>query len=227
MSRVRGQCLIEMTLDKCVQRLRKRISDESEQQRIQAIINATKMANNARENGGRLTIDRTPSFYTTRSIVNLSGLSVSDPPSNAAALHPGYQMDNSYHGQSLTRQSSRSKSMENTSQYIDQANYNDQRYSNDYEEDFLTLNVVAGDVPMSGSHVNYYNSRGHSRSNSLNQLHYLPTDIDSNDGIGSEDFKKNYSSGSLKEEAVIHKTTSMANYYYKKTLSEDRMADMF
>lgn len=37
--RIRAHCLIEMTLDKCVQRLRKRITEESER-RTEAIVNA-------------------------------------------------------------------------------------------------------------------------------------------------------------------------------------------
>jgi hypothetical protein len=48
-----------------VQRLRKRISVENEE------------SSKIMKKGERL--DRTPSFYTSRSIVNLSGLSVSDP----------------------------------------------------------------------------------------------------------------------------------------------------
>ena len=53
-----------MTLDRCVQRLRRRIAEGNGE--------AT-----AIDRPG--TLDRTPSFYTTRSIINLSGLSVADP----------------------------------------------------------------------------------------------------------------------------------------------------
>jgi hypothetical protein len=58
---------VEITLDQCVQRLRSRIAQEQAQnlERFE-LFSGKKM-------------DRTPSFYTTRSIVNLSGLSVSDP----------------------------------------------------------------------------------------------------------------------------------------------------
>ncbi len=69
--RIRAHCLIEMTLDKCVQKLRKRITDESER-RTEAIVNAIEGTKKGK-------LDRTPSFYTSRSIVNLSGLSVADP----------------------------------------------------------------------------------------------------------------------------------------------------
>ena len=74
-SRIRAHCLVEMTLDKCVQRLRKRISDESEAAHAAAVASASGVPN-LRTKGK---FDRTPSFYTSRSIVNLSGLSVSDP----------------------------------------------------------------------------------------------------------------------------------------------------
>lgn len=61
MSRIKAHCMVEVALDKCVQRLRKRISQENSQQ------------------GNAVPRGRVPSFYTTRSIVNLSGLSVADP----------------------------------------------------------------------------------------------------------------------------------------------------
>jgi hypothetical protein len=55
-SRIKAHCMVETILDKCVQRLRKRVSDEN--------------------SGG---LDRLPSFFTSRSLVNFSGLSVADP----------------------------------------------------------------------------------------------------------------------------------------------------
>jgi len=62
--RIRAHCKVERTLDDCVNTLRKRIH---EQDNIQGA-----------------SMDRTPSFYTSRSIVNLSGLSVADPLPHAA-----------------------------------------------------------------------------------------------------------------------------------------------
>lgn len=72
--RIRAHCSVEMTLDQCVQRLRKRISQEGMDRT--SFLPAVKK------------IDRTPSFYTSRSILNLSGLSVSDPM-------PAYRNDDS------------------------------------------------------------------------------------------------------------------------------------
>lgn len=62
--RIRARCGVEMALDRCVQKLRRKVAHE----------------NHASDTVART--GRVPSFYTTRSIVNLSGLSVSDPLSH-------------------------------------------------------------------------------------------------------------------------------------------------
>lgn len=87
--RIRAHCLVEKTLDKCVQRLRHRITQESDdnlltlsdaaqQQRVKPQ-QAGDNANPSPRGSPLRSRDRTPSFYTSRSIVNLSGLSVADP----------------------------------------------------------------------------------------------------------------------------------------------------
>jgi hypothetical protein len=76
LSRIQANSQVELTLDRCVQRLRSRVSEENEAAANKAVEAAPKKA----------TIDRTPSFYTSRSIVNLSGLSVSDPLPNASSF---------------------------------------------------------------------------------------------------------------------------------------------
>ena len=70
MSRVRSQCAVERTLDNCVARLRRKLEIEQ-----LSIVQATDVVYNSRKN----TIDRTPSFYTSRSINNLNELAVADP----------------------------------------------------------------------------------------------------------------------------------------------------
>lgn len=84
--RIRAHCLVETTLEKCVQRLRKRLTDESAHAKQQEMLRLQSAeTNDPHLSIGRKKMDRTPSFYTSRSIVNLSGLSVSDPlplPSN-------------------------------------------------------------------------------------------------------------------------------------------------
>jgi hypothetical protein len=56
-----------MTLDRCVQRLRKRLSDQSHQAH-EAVLQNLKNNNNNTNN-----IFKRDSFYTTQSLVNLSG----------------------------------------------------------------------------------------------------------------------------------------------------------
>ena len=70
--RIRAHCLVETTLEQCVQRLRRRMTAESQRAQLEAMKHATQVS----PMKGR---DRTPSFYTSKSLVNLSGLSISDP----------------------------------------------------------------------------------------------------------------------------------------------------
>lgn len=63
-----------MTLDRCVQRLRRRLASGSHSVA-------------PKQKSG---LDRTPSFYTSRSIINLSGLSVADPLPDVAPLGKHY-----------------------------------------------------------------------------------------------------------------------------------------
>lgn len=77
--RIKAHCLIETTLDKCVQRLRKRLTDETVRSKEKEYEEWQRSQQQQQQPLGGRRMDRTPSFYTTRSIVNLSGLSVSDP----------------------------------------------------------------------------------------------------------------------------------------------------
>ena len=78
--RIRAHCLVETTLERCVQRLRKRMTEESEAAQLQAMQEQQQHGvSRGKKHGGLRDKDRTPSFYTSKSLVNLSGLSVSDP----------------------------------------------------------------------------------------------------------------------------------------------------
>lgn len=68
--RIKAHCLVEMSLDSCVQKLRRQIAQDSANAKAKFMRN---------EQTGTDKMNRLPSFYTTRSLVNLSGLSVSDP----------------------------------------------------------------------------------------------------------------------------------------------------
>ena len=83
-----------MTLDQCVQRLRKRMSEESQAAHAAALRNQTTV--NATTGFSPVRLDRTPSFYTSKSLVNLSGLSVADPaPVHQVYYQQGVQGKNS------------------------------------------------------------------------------------------------------------------------------------
>lgn len=64
----------EITLDRCVQRLRRRLVHESWEKQARGIGSEQKMG------------DRVPSFFTSPSLVNLGGLTISDQP-NIEGLH--------------------------------------------------------------------------------------------------------------------------------------------
>jgi hypothetical protein len=65
-ARIRAHCGVEMTLDRLVQALRKKLLLENQSSEA------------APDEAGRR-MGRAPSFYTSRSIVNLSGLGILDP----------------------------------------------------------------------------------------------------------------------------------------------------
>ena len=69
LSRVKSQCAVERTLDNCVAKLRKILETESASAQIHSDVVSSR----------KNTIDRTPSFYTSRSINNLHELSYADP----------------------------------------------------------------------------------------------------------------------------------------------------
>ncbi len=68
----------EVTLDRCVQRLRKRMVQESWEKQQQQIAQAQVESSSMSTNGDKL--GRVPSFFTSNSLVNLSGLGVADQP---------------------------------------------------------------------------------------------------------------------------------------------------
>jgi len=82
--RIRAQCHVEMTLDRCVQRLRRRIADSSSYTLSSPVDANVGIVSSPRGSSRKGLGDRVPSFYTSRSIINLSGLSVTDtaPPSS-------------------------------------------------------------------------------------------------------------------------------------------------
>ena len=78
---IKSHCAVEMTLDRCVQRLRKRLLMESHVRNRQ-MLNSMHIGHNDGDNHNKpLGLgNKLPSFYTSPSLVNLSGLAVSDQP---------------------------------------------------------------------------------------------------------------------------------------------------
>ena len=173
-SRIRAHCSVEMTLDKCVQRLRKRISLE----------NYNKHVADAEAHG----LDRTPSFYTSRSIVNLSGLSVSDPLPRLSGKGIGkvkgknrnYDSKSSMY--SDTNSAGAGAIKDSTSAEAFPLDFD--------EEDFAKTEYT---VPLKGG---------------------MPLEFSSDSVLltrsSSDDVKEK------EKDLSVHKTTNMANLYYKK-----------
>ena len=75
---------------RCVQRLRRRIALEEAEAQHRAMKDSKygPDLSNGIQSGTMAKIDRTPSFYTTRSIVNFGGLSVADQVMSSHQIHP-------------------------------------------------------------------------------------------------------------------------------------------
>eukprot|EP01034_Spumella_vulgaris_P028708 gene28708-35615_t len=230
-SRIRAHCLVEMTLDKCVQRLRKRISEDSEAAHAAAAASQSDVPSKQHRVKGKM--DRTPSFYTSRSIVNLSGLSVADPtpvhtsatlqirrPSgDAGTLNRTHSRDVlplRLRSSSLSRAWSIGQSMDegdlaqsaaaamravNEESASPQTAGGGDTHGNDEEAEdgFWNFAVKGAEVP-------------------------LATDVPAR--VQSVDIARTISNENLlKEDHTMHKTTHMANFYYKRSLSTDNFKD--
>jgi TAG lipase / steryl ester hydrolase / phospholipase A2 / LPA acyltransferase len=103
---IRCHCAVEMTLEQCVQAMRRQLAVENQ-------LHAARLAQQAAQNGGSGSVrdsfsrgenalrmgGRVPSFYTSRSIVNLSGLNVTDPSLMLGSSRPGFGSHSSIHQQ--------------------------------------------------------------------------------------------------------------------------------
>lgn len=251
-ARIRAHCLIEMTLDQCVQRLRKRITEESERNREKMINSVLNQSANHRR--GKL--DRTPSFYTSRSIVNLSGLSVADPlPAAQATLAHSSGNDIASSGALSSNFNGKKRpSYGSSSQVAGQPGKLRSR-SNSMNPD----NAVAS-TNQTSSMSGFPRSSLHNVFDSVNQGASVQTfddgDVDGElhtfDGLDDLNFEvrlgdtvplqrtKSRSESGLglaysahnsnenledheQQHHIIHKTTNMASFYYKKGHSTDKL----
>ena len=189
-------------LHRCVQRLRKRIADENRQ------------GSNARQG-------RVPSFYTSRSIVNLSGLSVSDP----APIADG----GSYHDQmaSVLAQHQQSSSARREHQKA-AADFADDLFNKSPEivneslvQESLEKNVLDRSRSVNdGADVTDQSSRSIHRIKSEDNL---LTSSRKDDVKNRRSSLQRSHSGNLGKSSnspnVVEKSTNMANFYYRKALS--------
>lgn len=234
LARIRIHCLIERTLDRCVQRLRKRIVEESER-----VFLAKQQAKG--ELNGRKAKDRTPSFYTTSSMVQLSGLGVADPiplptvpklrtdsvdltakkfshirtnyanqkpPENSPDSPVGWNV-----GAELKSQNSLGGIFPSGSE-----DFSDKSKGVGLDSDFqdpLTVTVLAGTIPLAGNDDDTL----------MPENNPSPLTVET-EKIGLTRSLRNYSSDCLKNEQIIQKSTHMANFYYKKSKSEEELSKM-
>ena len=180
-SRIRAHCSVEMTLDKCVQRLRKRISLE----------NYNKQFIEDKERG----LDRTPSFYTSRSIVNLSGLSVSDPLPRLS----GKGLGKSDRRRKATDSKNSIISVDSVTSGSASEAFNIETYE---DEDFVTTEHT---VPLK--------EESPVRSLPLQRIVSLET--------GSKKLKEDVLDDTKEAADPVHKTTNMAHFYYKRSGKSD------
>lgn len=171
-SRIKAHCMVEMTLDKCVQRLRKRFSSEPEK--------------------GSGMKDRTPSFYTSRSIVNLSGLSVADPVPLKTRLvkKPSNMSQSSNSGDNLGQFDGSKNSLSGLLEKID--------------EDAIKQNLS---------------------SKSSDDNNYILQSI-SGEGTSPRLADELLATFDDVIKVPTHKTTTMANFYYKKSKSTENLDDL-
>lgn len=196
---IRCHCAVEMTLEKCVQEMRRRLANENQQEAARLAAHLQAHSANGATFASRLGA-RVPSFYTSRSIVNLSGLNVLDP-----TIGHGHRMPDATSHLSLADEDERNEvglSMEN-----------DGRPTTPMRSGLGTPNQSSlggtagsfGDMPDWGAVENggLPGSPKHSRED------VCEDEVGSLPPVGNN----------------ITKSTSMANFYYRRSKSWDLLSD--
>ena len=216
-SRIRAHCSVEVTLDNCVQRLRKRLTIE----------NYNKHISSETEKG----LDRTPSFYTSRSIVNLSGLSVSDPVPRLSKM-----------GQEKNKKRVSSNQSLNSNQSggsiggfgIDIEDYHDEDFYMPVEGKNIELkgfgqltrnnNSYAMDlppIPLSRSISDPLTVQSLSENRKFNDPSCLVGESGNEDPELSNPHYEQNEDIEQETTTMFNKTTNMTNFYYKKASKSD------
>jgi TAG lipase/steryl ester hydrolase/phospholipase A2/LPA acyltransferase len=189
----------EVTLDRCVQRLRKRMLLESWEKRRQG------KAVSSGQNFG----DRVPSFFTSPSLVNMSGLGVADVPNLSAE-------DSAQTAYDEMRRSSENSDEDDAYAHQGLLPVNDDELQNGW-----------GGMGLRGNHSSGSLNRSNSGASGLFLMddedgHYQQQQTDQVAGektLSPRNNKGGLSNNpSLKElENRYVKTSSMAHFYYRKT----------
>ena len=192
--RIRAQCRVERVLDACVHRLRQRVHYENTINSLKlAVSSNAPLEDDTTPNTDGLQktgMGRVPSFYTTKDMVHLSGLSISDPLPQVSPQQISTTVDTHMSEEEINA--------------------------------LLTDAVVGESVPLS----------------LYEQGHDYYGDDDSIGDFGPVKLRKTMSSRSHEDRnkefggvsssgsaGKLHKTTSMANFYYKKSKSEELLAN--
>ena len=198
--RIRAQCRVERVLDACVHRLRQRVHCENTIKSLQLAVGSSALGSSIPVDdtppvvGETMGMSRIPSFYTTKDMVHLSGLSISDPLPQVSPQQINTTMDS--------------------------------QLSEEEIKALLTDAVVGESVPLSVHEqggVDYYGD-----DNSIGD--FAPVKFRKTMSSRSHEGRlgRNKEFGGISGSGSggkLHKTTSMANFYYKKSKSEELLAN--
>lgn len=182
----------EITLDRCVQRLRKRLLQESWEKH-------SKSAENVGQSGKMES--RVPSFFTSSSLVNLSGLGVSDQPTT----------------EDLHEYAQPSHSPPPPTSVVPEVGLN-----SGWGGMGLRGNRSSGNLQRSTSDASglFIDEEEHSARQDAGEN----TTMERKPNIGSSIAARRHSESSFAESGYV-KTTSMAKFYYRRTEKSDSQLD--
>mmetsp|Transcript_18556 Transcript_18556/g.27179 ORF Transcript_18556/g.27179 Transcript_18556/m.27179 type:complete len:860 (+) Transcript_18556:28-2607(+) len=230
--RLKSHCAVEMTLDRCVQRLRKRLLKESWDHHHTMTATASGGADK------RMSA-RVPSFFTSPSLVNLGGLGVADQM-NLAAWENTESNNNKV-----------SSMIDEENGGGNNANHDCQAVNSDGHEwstpmGHVDINLGWGGMGLQGNHSQASLARSeHSLGSGLfmmdgsddeAELHIRKTTADAATSTEQDDrvlkttltpnhMKKQSSLDDIENADGYLKTTNMANFYYRKTKSHDNLKE--
>jgi len=192
--RLKSHCAVEMTLDRCVQRLRRRIVQESYERRS---FRSAEVESTQSKIG-----DRVPSFYTSASLVNLGGLNAGDQ-----ATIPDL---------SIARKDefSTPTTVENSSAWVNgQSDFNHFEIGQGWGGMGLRGNISSGNLHRQDSNSSaFFWDEDEEEEENKHEVKTLP--IPKHRHLSIEDVR-------AAEDHGYVKTSSMANFYYRKVQSQN------